>query len=52
MLNPVQSQIEAIASETGWDSFIPLLLISRWLEERRLARDLIEHLNGLAAAAE
>lgn len=52
MLNPTQSEIEAIASEAGWDSYTLLLLISRWLEGNNLSNDLIDHLTGLAAAEE
>jgi hypothetical protein len=48
MVNPTHAQIERIASETGWDSFTLLLLISRWAEEKDLSKSLIEHLADLA----
>lgn len=52
MLNLTQSEIKVIASEASWDSFTLLLLISRWLDEKNLANDLIDHLAGVAMAEE
>lgn len=48
-LNPTHGELEHIASDAGWDSYTLLLLISRWLEERQLSRDLLDHLSTLAA---